>query len=1081
MASTAAPAGAIGAGSLDGIVTDSGGAAIRGAIVSLERTEGKPLRGERETGDGGEFHFNGLFPADDYRVTVARPGYATVVVPEVSIAAGATSRLRIVLPPSEELEERVAVTARPPRIDLQETRSATRLGSEIIDILPIAGRNYQDILTLAPGVDDADGDGNPNIHGARETNVMTMVDGVSTTDPLSGTVGAQLNIESIAEIEIVTSGAGAEHGRAQGGFVNIFTKSGGNDFEGAFKFVWRGSALDGDGAGFDDPRLHGGRVDAGSGSLSFNDVMPFVSLGGPIARDRAWFFAALESIRLEEPVNTLRQAFLRRTEETRAFGKATWQASPNHRLTFTINHDPQILHNRGIETSTLIESGFTDRLGGTILTARSVSVLSPVAVLETSASLFDQGPARRPTLGPDTDGDGLLWIDRNDNGFVEAAERDVGDLEYSVDRNTGITSGPYFESLSDERSRVTFRQDLNVFRVTPGGSHDLKIGALIEREEFRRAFGARNIVSPFIDRCDVVFCPPGDPEDPDDEMEIPPSTISALIPVRNEGSNEATGLSAGVYVQDNYRPVPNLSLGLGLRFDREAAHASGWSSFDPGVERDVYDRLLLMGGAMPGPLRGIPSDPLFARSHDIREAARFLTDPIVDAALARLSRHHDSITFDAEGLLAKGFLPPGGLEDPSDLLAQGVSIQTPEKVSITNDNIAPRLNVSWDPWSTGRTKIFSSWGRYYDKLFLSTIVGEQGPDRVNRYYFLDLDGVTDTGDSNHGIGRLIARAPPSATQVDRGLSTPFSDEWTIGVEREVAPEVALRITFIDRKFRRQLQDVDVNHQVRFDADGRPLDVLGLLDPFRLASGLQVEFPDGRPDLYIHNFFFNQVLRVGNFNEARYKAFQLSLVRRLARRWSFQGSYTYSRARGSAEDFQSRLGNDPSTVESEFGYLDFDQRHVVKLNAAVFLPRDWRVGATVTWGSGLPYSVISRFFALDDVRYEQFRTLFGRTVRDPGGAFRFVPERRNSGRNDPVYDVNLQVRRNVVLGRRVAAVSLEIFNLLNTDDLRVFALENVVPDLAGRRLDPTAPAVRGLVIDGERRFGRRFQVGFEMSF
>ncbi len=134
----------------------------------------------------------------------------------------------------------------------------------------------------------------------------------------------------------------------------------------------------------------------------------------------------------------------------------------------------------------------------------------------------------------------------------------------------------------------------------------------------------------------------------------------------------------------------------------------------------------------------------------------------------------------------------------------------------------------------------------------------------------------------------------------------------------------------------------------------------------------------RPDLFINNFFFNQVLRVGNFNEARYKAIEFELLKRLSRRWQLQGSYTYSRAVGAAEDFQSRLGNDPSTVESEFGPLDFDQRHVVKVNATTFLPGDWQLGFAASWSSGLPFSVISRFFAGDDVGYQQFRTRFGFT-------------------------------------------------------------------------------------------------------
>ncbi len=277
----------------------------------------------------------------------------------------------------------------------------------------------------------------------------------------------------------------------------------------------------------------------------------------------------------------------------------------------------------------------------------------------------------------------------------------------------------------------------------------------------------------------------------------------------------------------------------------------------------------------------------------------------------------------------------------------------------------------------------------------------------------------------------------------------------------------------------------MNHFVRFDEAGRPLDRLGALVLLGNSQGFDFgntqRAPDGRPDLYIHNIFFNQVLRVGNFNEARYRGIELALTRRLARRWQMQGSYTYSRAMGDAEDFQSRLGNDPSTVESETGYLSYDQRHVVKLNAAFFLPHDWQVGTSLSWASGLPYSIISRFFAFDDVDYQQFRTRYGYTSAEPGQRLRFVQVHRNSERNDAVFDVNLQARKMIVLGRRSAALSFEVFNLLNRDDLRIFSYEptpfSQTHIAGGAVLSPSGP----LQVNGERRFGRRFQVGFRIDF
>src|SRR5262249_39231367 len=136
----------------------------------------------------------------------------------------------IVLRPAAELQETVRVRGHPDVVQPDSVVTSTTFTSAFIAGLPILGRDYQEILTLAPGVTDVNHTGNPNIHGARDTDVVTLVDGVSTTDPLTGYYGQNLNIESIQEIEVITSGATAEFSRAQGGFTNIITKSGGNEF-----------------------------------------------------------------------------------------------------------------------------------------------------------------------------------------------------------------------------------------------------------------------------------------------------------------------------------------------------------------------------------------------------------------------------------------------------------------------------------------------------------------------------------------------------------------------------------------------------------------------------------------------------------------------------------------------------------------------------------------------------------------------------------------------------------------------------------------------------------------------------------
>src|SRR2546425_3486993 len=83
------------------------------------------------------------------------------------------------------------------------------------------------------------------------------------------------------------------------------------------------------------------------------------------------------------------------------------------------------------------------------------------------------------------------------------------------------------------------------------------------------------------------------------------------------------------------------------------------------------------------------------------------------------------------------------------------------------------------------------------------------------------------------------------------------------------------------------------------------------------------------------------------------------------KWQLEASYTYSVARGDAESYRSQIGNDPALAEAEPGFLDYDQRHVIKLNAVAFLPGDWRLGGTATWASGLPYSATTVYSDDDD--------------------------------------------------------------------------------------------------------------------
>jgi outer membrane receptor protein involved in Fe transport len=1210
-------------GTVKGVVVDKEGSPLPGATVTLENKAMAIVGLGGVTNAQGEFRITPVTAGKGYALRVSLPGYQKIEF-TIDVPSGKTMVQNVTLRP--EMTERVQVQGKPDVVDTESTKISTTITSEFISGLPVLGTDYQDVLTLAPGVTDVNDTGNPNIHGARDTDVVTLVDGVSTTDPFDGHFGQNLNTESIEEIEVITSGAGAQYSRAQGGFISIVTKSGGNEFKGTFSYIMRTNRLDGDGAGIDQSELRGGVGETdGFRDLKFTTISPYLSLSGAFVKDHLWYLFAPEYIQEEFPVNTGTQAFVQQLTETRITGKVTWQVSSNNKLTFIGIYDDRELDNQGLDSRIDPESGFTTTRGGPTLTLTDTAIFTPTFSLDSTISRFDQSQKTVPTTDPDTNGNGILtvdgipslggngdgfvqlresldasedkdrdnrfdvfedfnhngkldgcardpftgattcsedrdhdgrltsaygceganredfncngfldsegdfndnniigddpredqgipcpnptecpggvipgtkgngvydtedkngdfmindspfpnWNDRNGNGIEDPGEFTApipADDAYRIDTRTQRVAGPYFFNSVDSRTRNSLKEDLSYYIDDLFGSHDLRMGMSVELEGYEATF----------ERRPVWQLLPGDLQNGAGETG---GIVFARLPTAQSATNSANSDNLGFYFNDTYKPLPNLTLGLGIRFDREQISSQGYTFFDPVVESRQYDNLLNLSGAesngsdvnndgittygleVGDPLyagSGVtPNDPL--RVSNLARELRF-------AAGGRLTRHN------VESEIESTFI------SNSDILAYGHP-RTAEDMDITNNNLAPRISVSWDPWADGKSKATAAWGRFYDKLFLQVVVQEEGPDFINQYYRLDIDGVDAEGLPDNFVGRPISKAPPNALQVDRNLKTPYSDEFTIGFSREIAPEMSVSINYIQRKFKDQLQDVDVNHTARKPgANGAscPPDrvtVSGYCDTFGATAqapptGSGGEAGSGRsderrgdtyPDLYINNLNFNQILRVGNYNVQDYNAIELQFVRRLSRKWQMDASYVFSKATGQADSFNSESGNDIALTELRDGYLEYDQTHVAKFYATAYLPADWRVGGGITWASGLPYSMTNRFTASDNVDYTQARRLYGH--RDPNLGY-FYDEDRNMHRNPSVYEVNVRTEKNFVMGKVSAGAFFEIFNLLNTDDLRVFEIDD--------------RATSGQAVE-QRDFGRRFQFGIKMNF
>ncbi len=321
-------------GTLVGVVKDDKGMPIPGAAV---RITGSTLMGERllTTSAAGSFRAPSLPPGTAYEVTVVAEGYQTAKVP-ARVGVNQVFQMTVALQPiAASVVEVVAVGS---SIDTTTVSSPTNMNREMIDNLPIA-RSYQNIMALTPGLV---GDGNPLALGGNERENLYLLDGVDTTDATSGTFSMNLNQEAVEEIQVLTTGLSAEYGRFGGAIANVVTKSGGNTFEGAVRYDFYNLSWDSKGKLTERPK-------------SKLVGSPYLTIGGPILKDKLWFFITAQSQKDET-----RESTFFGHEYTREFksdpvaysAKVTWQINPNHSLVLQTTGDPTYIKNDYTQTYT---------------------------------------------------------------------------------------------------------------------------------------------------------------------------------------------------------------------------------------------------------------------------------------------------------------------------------------------------------------------------------------------------------------------------------------------------------------------------------------------------------------------------------------------------------------------------------------------------------------------------------------------------------------------------------------------------------------------------------------------------------
>lgn len=274
-------------GSIQGTVTDEQGAVVPGVVVEAKNLDTNFTK-TFTTDDGGRFTLLSL-PPGRYLVTFTKDGFAKHNQENVDVTVGRTFVITPSLKVSGVTGEVTVTTTQ--TIDTAKTEASTTINETAIGNTPILGRKFEDLLTLTPGVAITQGpDGDEiNFSGQRGIFNNVTLDGGDYNNGFFGEqAGGQraaidITLDAVKEFQVIATGANAEHGRTAGGIINVITKSGTNEFHGSVFYYQRHRAMT-------------ARTSDGKELTDFHREQYGGTIGGPIVKDKAFFFFALEGI-----------------------------------------------------------------------------------------------------------------------------------------------------------------------------------------------------------------------------------------------------------------------------------------------------------------------------------------------------------------------------------------------------------------------------------------------------------------------------------------------------------------------------------------------------------------------------------------------------------------------------------------------------------------------------------------------------------------------------------------------------------------------------------------------------------------
>jgi outer membrane receptor protein involved in Fe transport len=538
----AASAQGVQTGTIRGTVQDQQGLAVPGVTVTATSPA---LQGPRATVTDGEGNYTlAALPAGQYEVTFELSGFTTVKqTSAVSVGLQVTQNVTL---PTGTLTEAVQVVAETPSVIATPTVGAN-IRKEEIDALATP-RTIQGIATLAPNLTERSPNaGQVVINGAFAWDNVFMINGVDVNDNLFAQPQNLFIEDAIEETTVLTSGISAEYGRFSGGVVNAVTKSGGNTFSGS----WRMNLLNP--AWTEETPFEKSATNPGTGAAKSVTEYPDDlqnthegTFGGPIVRDRLWFFAAGRYQNTSQPVNLAETGISLTTTDLNRRGeiKLTGTVATNHTIQGGyLNNYRERTNNSGLQSFIIDPASEVDRTNPNMYYFTNYRGVR-------GTMMFEAQYSQRKFKFADDGGTSTNIID---SPFISLS-------------CACLYNAPYFDATDPEnRNNRQITGNVTTF-WSGGGRHETKVGYEFFRSQ--RTGGNSQSSTSYVFNADFVMqgglpVPHFVPGETYVENYI--ATRGATMNINNNSA----------YLQDNWTISDKLTANLGLRFEQVKVESTG--------------------------------------------------------------------------------------------------------------------------------------------------------------------------------------------------------------------------------------------------------------------------------------------------------------------------------------------------------------------------------------------------------------------------------------------------------------------------------------------------------------------------